>query len=447
MAGIGYIGQAGTGKTTKLIDRLNKSIDFSSWSTSESLLAITFMHGSRRRLEEKLKPIQKKGINVNCMTIDSFCLNLLQRYRSYLGVDRAIVVDEDPNQKKDFEGRLHIGRNIIREFAGELLDFKIVRQVQSFSYPIIVVDEFQDCDGLLLEIVKKLNTCCELIVAADDFQNLNPSDECIATKWLSESLELKKLEHVWRTNDSKILDSSVAIRSNVQTTNGVETKYVPSHNLAAFYILSNMQWYDKMGGYKRTVAIISPVGPGTDAFVRQTLIRIQKPMTKKNKYHLNPRPFFHEGNERISALDILKSFNNWEYLDSVTMKELNNWCFENHLGFSYAVKRAKRIMKLRNVTHLSKVEFSALLSSGIHFVNTFLSQTSRSRIFLTVHGAKNREFDDVFIIWPYYTLPKGDLYRRKLMYNAITRAKRKVIILVQAKGDRSVECPLDLLKS
>ncbi|SFN54014.1 ATP-binding domain-containing protein [Salegentibacter flavus] len=446
MAGIGYIGQAGTGKTTKLIARLNESLDLDSWPNSASLLAITFMHGSRRRLEEKLKPIQRKGVQVNCMTIDSYSLNLLQRYRSYLGIDRAIVVDEDPNQKRDFEGKLHLGRNIIRQFANELLEFKIVKQVQSFSYPIVVVDEFQDCDGLLLEIVKKLNACCELVVAADDFQNLNPNEECIATKWLSESIELKRLEHVWRTNDSKILDSSVAIRSNAQTTNGVETKYVASHHLAAFFILSNMQWNDRMGGGKRTVAIISPVGPSRDAFVRQTLERIQKPMTKKNKYSLGPRPFFHEGNERISALDILTSFNDWKDLDSLTMKELNSWSFEGHLGFSHAVKRAKRIMKLRNVTHLSKTEFSGLLSSGIHFVNTFLSRTGRSRIFLTVHGAKNREFDDVFIIWPNYTLPKGDLYRRKLMYNAITRAKRKVVILVQDKGDRSAECPLNLLK-
>src|SRR5690606_20371824 len=162
-------------------------------------------------------PIQRKGVQVDCKTIDSFCLNLFQRYRAYLGINTAIVVDDKPDENRELEGKLHVGRNTIRELANQLLEFEVVKEVQCISYPIVVVDEFQDCEGLLLEIVKKLNNCCELVIAADDFQNLDHTENCTATQWLSETLEINRLEHVWRTDDSKILDSAVAIRSNIPT--------------------------------------------------------------------------------------------------------------------------------------------------------------------------------------------------------------------------------------
>lgn len=118
------------------------------------------------------------------------------------------------------------------------------------------------------------------------------------------------------------------------------------------------------------------------------------------------------------------------------------------IGLNIATTRARRLMKLRNTSQISKVEFSGLLSAGIHFAGTFITRRGNSRIFLTVHGAKNREFDDVFILWPQYTLPYGDdLYLRKLMYNAITRAKRKVVVIVQGQDSRESELPLSLLYS
>lgn len=447
MAGVAYIGQAGTGKTTRVIGKLDESIDFESWPASAAILAITFMHGSRRRLEDKLKPIQSRGIQVSCKTIDSFCLSILQRYRSYLGISSSIIVSERPDEFQENKEKLFIGRNRIRQMANKLLEINILKEILHFSYPIVIVDEFQDCEGVLLEIVKNLNDCCQLIVAADDFQNLNNTGDCPATNWLAEALELHTLEHIWRTNEGRVLNSSHALRRNEPTNRGVKVEFVPSKDVAAFVILSNMQWYDKMGSSGRSVAIVSPVGSAGDAFVRQTLERIRLPMERKGTkpYWLGAKPFFLEGRERITAQNILSSFEEWKSIEVVTLEHLEYWTFDNHLGFNHAIKRAKRMMKLRNAKHISIEEFTGLVSSGIHFVNTYLSQTGRSRIFLTVHGAKNREFDDVFILWPRYTLPEGDLYLRKLMYNAITRAKRKVVVIVQGPKTRRTECPLSLL--
>jgi superfamily I DNA/RNA helicase len=50
-----------------------------------------------------------------------------------------------------------------------------------------------------------------------------------------------------------------------------------------------------------------------------------------------------------------------------------------------------------------------------------------------VHQAKNREFDTVVVIWP-YTVAQDDEGKRRLLYNAITRAKKQCTVIVQGVG-------------
>ncbi|UXN76108.1 ATP-binding domain-containing protein (plasmid) [Devosia sp. A8/3-2] len=52
---------------------------------------------------------------------------------------------------------------------------------------------------------------------------------------------------------------------------------------------------------------------------------------------------------------------------------------------------------------------------------------------MTVQQAKNREFDGVVVIWPYRV--GGDVeHKRRLFYNAVTRAKRWCNIIVQGQN-------------
>jgi len=68
------------------------------------------------------------------------------------------------------------------------------------------------------------------------------------------------------------------------------------------------------------------------------------------------------------------------------------------------------------------------------------------RLAMTVHGAKNQEFDRVVVLWP-YGIKKDPLFQRKLLYNAVTRAKREAVILVQG-GDARIakDSTLQLLR-
>ncbi|MNY39192.1 RecBCD enzyme subunit RecD [compost metagenome] len=52
---------------------------------------------------------------------------------------------------------------------------------------------------------------------------------------------------------------------------------------------------------------------------------------------------------------------------------------------------------------------------------------------LTVQQAKNREFDGVVVIWPYQV--GGDVeHKRRLLYNAVTRARRWCNVIVQGQN-------------
>ena len=49
---------------------------------------------------------------------------------------------------------------------------------------------------------------------------------------------------------------------------------------------------------------------------------------------------------------------------------------------------------------------------------------------MTVQQAKNREFEGVFVLWPYQI--GGDAeHKRRLLYNAVTRARRWCTVVVQ----------------
>jgi DNA helicase IV len=52
---------------------------------------------------------------------------------------------------------------------------------------------------------------------------------------------------------------------------------------------------------------------------------------------------------------------------------------------------------------------------------------------MTVQQAKNREFEGVVVLWPFKQ--GGDAeHKRRLLYNAITRAKRWCTVILQGEG-------------
>jgi superfamily I DNA/RNA helicase len=78
-----------------------------------------------------------------------------------------------------------------------------------------------------------------------------------------------------------------------------------------------------------------------------------------------------------------------------------------------------RALPKRLVAHFADADLHASRAYG---------HRSSFRTAATVHGAKNREFENVFVVWP-YGVKGSEEKQRRLMYNAITRAKNNCIVL------------------
>ncbi len=49
---------------------------------------------------------------------------------------------------------------------------------------------------------------------------------------------------------------------------------------------------------------------------------------------------------------------------------------------------------------------------------------------MTIHQAKNREFESVVVLWP-LKLGGNPEQKRRLLYNAVTRARGRAVVIVQ----------------
>jgi hypothetical protein len=96
----------------------------------------------------------------------------------------------------------------------------------------------------------------------------------------------------------------------------------------------------------------------------------------------------------------------------------------------------EKIVRFAKLTGRKEIEIDMVrqfAQASLHADRSYSPLSGRFEV-TTVHGAKNREFEDVFVFWG-YRLPPPEI-RRKLLYNAVTRAKRRCVLLVLQK-DRS----------
>jgi len=94
------------------------------------------------------------------------------------------------------------------------------------------------------------------------------------------------------------------------------------------------------------------------------------------------------------------------------------------------IERAQRYCRLRGMTSLPERLVLELAELTISTERAFGHRSAR-RIVSTIHGTKNREFENVFILWNCHTVGRWSTEeQRRLLYNGITRAKRNCLVLV-----------------
>lgn len=419
-----FEGAAGTGKTTRALAAAREHVEESPLEEEQRVLGLTKYHGSRRRMEAALKGPQGVGRSVDCLTLDSFAWHLLCRWRS-LAHDLGLVVDQG-----DFEAT--------SSAASRLLQEPEVGPWVARRYPLLVVDEMQDCKkrgevDLLANLAPHLDCIC----AADAFQELSGDSDNPAISWAESVGEVERLDCCHRTRREGLLAAANALREGrpVQSDRdtGFEVVSAPRPPAGGGRVSWRLLVWSK---YKET-AVISPTAAGTSPFVPEVLTWVEENVAQSSKSNRTAGPFKvpWESSEadqcdrlrsalnlppdpqsRVSCADLAVAARNAKAHD------VGDW-----------VRRQKTV---GGRSTLPAGEVHEEIERIVHRRRAFGPQRLGKRFALTIHQAKNREFDSVIVLWPMRI--RSDVeQQRRLLYNAVTRAKQQALVVVQdPNGDR-----------
>lgn len=406
MTFVAFTGGAGCGKTHQLMGSLTDRLQAKPLSKGQQILALTFMHGSRKRLDARLTTQNLTGAKFECTVIDRFAARILHRWR-----DLAQHNGLGPFADDDYDGRCAA--------AARLLANPLVRNWVVAAYPIILLDEAQDLKPERLALFQALEEVCELYVAADGFQCLDDAlRDSDVMGWVTKDDRHKELKQVHRTDQSGLLEAARALREGDPCPlNGTGFKvygHPKGPNMATFFAameLTTNKW--------SSAAIITPTMKCPQ--VKTLIERLQKNSYGKHD-QFGPFRVRMETGPEVLANNLFEQIappKDISYVDAVDV-------LQPHRDNSTAKRTAqllKHRQRVRGDGSINRQEFLDLLIAQAVEASRFAPSREIGLQAMTVHGAKNREFDGVVAIWP-FRISGEEEQRRRLLYNAVTRAKK-----------------------
>nr|MCU0882768.1 ATP-binding domain-containing protein [Hyphomonadaceae bacterium] len=278
-----------------------------------------------------------------------------------------------------------------------------------------------------LRMLKALAGTIHALIAADEFQCLDQAlrpNPLVA--WLQQAANPETLVQVRRTNAPGLLAAATAVRGGNAPVDGPGFKLLPpgaSVPLAATLLANAIAW--RKGG---DVAVITPAVQG--GFATSVVARLaQGPCGKHNN---GPFTVHWEGNDSDEAQAIIAGLNLAADAPAATacealramprsgpVRATLSWV-ENQI---HACGRA----------NFTRAEIEAVIARQVSLGRQHGGGASHQLAAMTVQQAKNREFEGVVVLWPYQV--GGDAeHKRRLLYNAITRAKRWCNVIVQSQN-------------
>jgi len=312
--------------------------------------------------------------------------------------------------------------------AGMLLEQPQVRDWAAASFPIVLVDEGQDLRPERLRMLVALSAAARTLIAADEFQCL---DQALRRNplvtWLQETWEPETLAQVRRTHIAGLLAAAAAIRDGQAPANGQGFRILQpgvSIPLAATLLANAIAW--RQGG--GNVAVITPALQGR--FAQNVVVRVGEGPC--GQHGNGPYSIHWEGTDRTEVQAILEAF---ELAPVASGREAI--AALRQLLPSGPVRAT--IAWVENQVHacgrgdFPREEIEAVIGRNVALRRQHGRSTTHYFTALTVQQAKNREFEGVVILWPYQV--GGDAeHKRRLLYNAVTRARRWCHIIVQGQN-------------
>jgi hypothetical protein len=410
-----FVGPAGVGKTFHLMNATQDALSATPLEEGQRVLALTFMHGSRRRLDDRLRTVTGLRNRFACVTVDRFAWELCVRWRSLRRHE-----DQPDLQEEQFDATC--------DAAGFLMEKNEVREWVARSYPYVVVDEAQDLRPERLRLLRALEPNVSMLAAADEFQCLIPALRTSpAMQWLNERCQPLTLTAQHRTDQAALISAAHAIRAGNSVVAGRNLTVMaapgrPPFEFAATCVANAIAWN---GG--NDIAIITPSKAG--GFTSAVVERVSSgPVGKKKngryKIHWEQSDDdiveHHASNLNLPAGGALDA----------TLEALN--ATGSHPAIGMCREMILRCNRLTGRQHFDHAFVRQQLTMCFTRYRRFARSDAVRIKAMTVHQAKNREFEGVVILWPYRVAGDAEQQRR-LLYNGITRAKRWCAIVTQGQ--------------
>ncbi|MGE5552250.1 MAG: ATP-dependent helicase [Bacteroidota bacterium] len=420
---IAFEGAAGTGKTTQLMAQLEAQLITTELRDGQRVLGLTFMHGARRRLNARMSHVPGLKGRFECVTFDSFAWNLVQRWRSLVKVLNLLI---DNNNEY----------NTTCSVAALLLEKPEVRNWVARTFPIVVVDEVQDCKQGRLGIIQSLAQVVILLVAGDEFQDLSDLGPNPALEWLKSTCKVIHLNINHRTNKSELLNASMALRQGNPLYSVGDFQILAAYRAldAAGHVARSLKW--KPGG---DVVLLSPTKPANSAFVLQTLERLDRePIKIKEGQYAGPFKIRWELDITTMELQLFQAVGLIGEPDQIV--DLNNLNF--NVACPGAAELREWLHRRYSLGYVQPLKLGDIQSQAKRIVQRIRAYGSVSHGLraMTIQQAKNQEFRGVIVLWPYEVGGSIESQRRRL-YNAVTRAREWVTVIVQDPYKRRITQP------
>lgn len=429
-----FEGAAGTGKTYNVVGRAAELVRDGVLGDDRRVLALTFMNGARRRLQSRLGQNVLFRRRFECQTFDVFSRTLAARRRSLLTGNAAVL--QRTATLNQFDGPCFQ--------AATLLETPAVQRWVAASFPLVLVDEAQDLDDHRLRILQGLAGSCSIVAAADAFQCLaDGRDTAGVMGWLEGAGQTHRLTQPMRTEQRGLLTTANAVREG-RDIKAVLTQSQHAQNplwaAQGFRILEiharNAQlvaWAiaNEMSQRNGQTAILTP--DAGNASLRAALDIVgTRTWQRKNGQTFGPFPFTWEIQDVEIADALLADI---QLPPAATYAD---FCavllpFAVNVPVAQAISRMDRLRRVRGQNDFTSAHVEEFVRDAVRNQSRLGFRQHRGHLAMTIHRAKNREFQNVVVLWPHTAVGSPEQLRR-LLYNAVTRAINHCTVIVLGRG-------------
>jgi hypothetical protein len=405
---LAFEGPAGTGKTYRLIEEVRARTN-ELLGPGQQVLGLTFMHGSRRRLDESFAGKAEIRGRGHATTIDSFAAHMVKRWSSIaLEIQDFTQFDQ------------------VCDACGALLESQEIARWVAAAFPIVAIDEAQELKPCRLRIAQALANSTHMVVAADEFQCLDDQiDTGPLVEWFKTG-KVERLTKVRRTQRPGLLGAGVALRAGKSPVEGIglriryefpnQVKFAVGHALCAG---------------RGTRAVL--VAPGSVAWANELVPQLAAGFRSKAQ-NIPALPIKWDTNPGSEVTKVAESLcDKTEEVDSIELVQRIKLLRDAPTWLSTVVPSVEMARRAHGRRLWALPDLFALCRKKAKIHRAYGYSSERGIRAMTIQAAKNRQFRDVVVLWG-HGVPGDADHQRRLLYNAISRAEHTCTVMVRTRS-------------